>query len=140
MARPNPIRTMMATPLPPKTVQRRLPYRPKLSEVIYTYNILNRYVFDNKLVRPTIVTKTLRKAWGVCYGLAELDYSTGSNCRIQINDKWFSTQWMVTTLAHEMCHQYQWDVYRWDHKDFTGREMNTDSGAHGPSFYMWRER
>lgn len=136
MARPNPIRTMMATPLPSKTVQRRLPYRPKLSEVIYTYNILNRYVFDNKLVRPTIVTKTLRKAWGVCYGLAELDYSTGSNCRIQINDKWFSTQWMVTTLAHEMCHQYQWDVLGPIRED-EGKEWLM---SHGPTFHEHKDR
>jgi hypothetical protein len=136
MARPNPIRAMMASPLPPKTLQRRLPYRPKLSEVIYTYNILNKYVFDNQLDRPNITLKPLQKAWGMCFGLLEEDRETGSNCRIQISDKWYSTQWMVATLAHEMVHQYQWDI-RGPERQENGKDWLM---SHGPSFYEHREQ
>jgi hypothetical protein len=46
----------------------------------------------------------------------------------------------MNTLAHEMIHQYQWDIYRWDHLDYHGKEMFLDSGGHGPSFFMWRDR
>lgn len=136
MARPNPIRVMMATPLPPKTIQRRMPYRPGVEEVEYTYNILNKYVFDNALKKPKIILKSIPKAWGVCFGLTEVDKETRSNCRIRISDKWYSTQWMVTTLAHEMCHQYQWDIYG-PMREEEGKEWLM---SHGPSFLEHRDR
>ena len=47
---------------------------------------------------------------------------------------------LYRVLAHEMVHQYQWDVYRWDYFREYHRAMNTDSEGHGPSFFMWRER
>jgi hypothetical protein len=54
-------------------------------------------------------------------------------------DKWFCQQWFIQTLAHEMVHQWQWDIYRWEKLD-RGEETFTGSGAHGPSFFTWRER
>lgn len=135
MARPNPLRVMMASELPPKTLQRRMPYRPSVDEVEYTYDKLNRYVFDNALKRPEIITSTLQKAWGVCYGLVELEPS-GSNCKIRLMDKWYSIQWMVTTLAHEMCHQYQWDIYGPEREE-NGKHWLM---SHGPSFLEHRDR
>ena len=51
-------------------------------------------------------------------------------------DKWYCKQWLVTTLAHEMCHQYQWEII--------GAErisMGKDPiMSHGPSFFLFRER
>lgn len=136
MARPNPLRTIMATPLPTRTEQRKLPYRPSLEEVIYTYNIINKYVFDNELKRPEIRLKTVTRAWGMCFGMTELDQNTRSNCMIQLSDKWFCVQWMTNILAHEMAHQFQWDNIS------PGRE---DEGkdwlmSHGPSFNRYRAR
>ena len=135
MARPNPLRIIMATELPPKTLQRRMPYRPSLDEVEYTYDKLNRYVFDNALRRPEIALNTLQKAWGICYGLVDIE-PTGSNCKIRLMDKWYSAQWMVTTLAHEMCHQFQWDIYGPEREE-NGKQWLM---SHGPSFLEHRER
>jgi hypothetical protein len=45
----------------------------------------------------------------------------------------------MNTIAHEMVHQYQWDVYRWELAE-DGRQIYMNSGAHGPSFYMFRDR
>ena len=73
----------------------------------------------------------------------DLAFSKGYHCEIDvwyIYDKWFCPQWFMNTLAHEMAHQYQWDIYRWEHLDYHGRPMFEGSGAHGPSFYMWRDR
>jgi hypothetical protein len=136
MARPNPVRAMMATELPPKTLQRRMPYRPSLDEVEYTYSILNKYAFDNALRQPVIVLKQIPQAWGMCFGLVEEDEYTGSNCRIRLSDKWFSTQWMVTTLAHEMCHQYQWDINGPERAEH-GKDWLM---SHGPTFLEHRDR
>ena len=139
MARPNPIRRIMSQPLPMITEQRRKCFRPTQSEVIYAYNIINKYVFDNQLYRPEIELGRLRKIWGYCQWQKD-QQDTGSYCTIKLSDKWFCEQWFMNTLAHEMVHQYQWDIYRWDHLDYYGKEMNRTSGAHGPSFYMWRDR
>jgi hypothetical protein len=96
-------------------------------------------VFDNQLYRPEIELGRLRKIWGYCQWQKD-QQDTGSYCTIKLSDKWFCEQWFMNTLAHEMVHQYQWDIYRWDHLDYYGKEMNKTSGAHGPSFYMWRPK
>jgi hypothetical protein len=136
MARPNPLRVMMSTELPPKALQRRLPYRPSLDEVEYTYDKLNRYVFDNALRQPEIITGIIQKAWGICYGMTDQDPDTGSNCKIRLTDKWYCVQWMVSTLAHEMCHQYQWDVYGPEREELGKGWLM----SHGPTFLEHRER
>ena len=135
MARPNPIRKMMAESLPPKTLQRRLPYRPSIEEVNYTYSLLNRYVFDNALRQPPLEIGILRDAWGMCQGLCKPEDGYKSFCSIKISDKWYCVQWMVSTLAHEMCHQYQWDVYGPEREE-VGKDWLM---SHGPSFLVHRQ-
>lgn len=139
MARPNPIRAIMQADLPGLTYQKRKLFRPTADTVIYSYNIINRYVFDNQLRQPEIRLGVTRKAWGLCQWFDQ-PQTTRSYCRIQLSDKWFCQQWFLNTLAHEMAHQYQWDIYRWEHLDYYGRPMCDDSGGHGPSFFMWRDR
>ena len=139
MARPNPIRAIMATPLPSITYQRRKRFRPSDADVIYAYNIINKYVFDGVLRQPNIQQQSLRKVMGYCTWEHEPQES-GSWCNIRLMDKWFCSQWFMNTLAHEMIHQYQWDVYRYQHHELYGRELFMNSGAHGPTFYEWRDR
>ena len=138
MARPNPIRRIMEQPLPSITYQRRKSFRPTNDDVLYAYKILNRYCFDNQLTRPEIIQHRVKKIWGCCEWLDQ--QPSGSYCKIEISDKWFCQQWFMNTLAHEMVHQFQWDVYRWEHLDSHGREMYQLSGGHGPSFFAWREQ
>ncbi len=139
MARPNPIRRIMSEPLPSITYQRRKSFRPSYQDINYAYNILNKYIFDNELCKPIIVKGTLRRAWGYCQWMPE-EHSPGTYCHIKLMDKWFCPQWFMNTLAHEMVHQYQWDIYRWDHIDYFGKDIYQNSGGHGPSFYAWREK
>jgi len=139
VARPNPIRKIMATELPSITYQRRKSFRPTMDDVDYAYGIINRYVFANQLKKPKIILKNGRKVWGTCQWL-EQKQESGSWCEIQINDKWFCVQWFMNTLAHEMIHQYQWDIDRWTHIERYGRGPNMLSGAHGPSFFEWRDQ
>lgn len=138
MARPNPLRRIMELELPSLTYQRRKLFRPGDEDISYAYKIINKYVFDNCLRMPVIEQGVLRKAWGVCEWRS--NFENGSWVKIRLMDKWFCPQWFMNTLAHEMVHQYQWDIYRWEHLDYYGRPMHECSGGHGPSFYMWRER
>ena len=139
MARPNPIRSIMAQPLPSITYQRRKQFRPSNADITYAYNIINRYVFDNVLVKPVITQGRIPKCWGTCYWL-EQEQANGSWCKIKLVDKWFCEHWFMNTLAHEMVHQYQWDIDRWDHIEQHGRDIHQNSGGHGPSFYVFRDR
>lgn len=126
MARRNPLRELMHTALPPISIQKRKLYRPKLSEVKQIYDILNRYVFDNQLVRPPIQIGVYKKYWGLCLGHEKFQRK-GTYCKIKLVDKWYCVQWLVTTLAHEMVHQYEWDVLR---KPMTHRQ----------SFFIWKSK
>ena len=139
MARPNPIRRIMEQPLPSITYQRRKQFRPSYADIDYAYKILNRYVFDNQLKKPEIIQGTIKKAWGYCQWQLE-EQASGSWCTIKLMDKWYCPQWFMNTLVHEMVHQYQWDIYRWDHLESYGREIHTRSLGHGPSFHVWREQ
>lgn len=139
MARPNPLRRIMSQELPGITYQRRKSFRPTDEDITYSYNIINKYIFDDALTRPVITKGTIRRAWGYCLWQNE-EQETGSWCRIRLMDKWFCPQWFMNTLAHEMVHQYQWDIDRWHHIELHGRDIHQNSGAHGPSFYAWRER
>jgi hypothetical protein len=130
--------------LPCISEQKRLPYRPSVGEVDSLYRVINRNIFDNQLTQPPILIGQMKKAWGRCLWHDDRQRRSswgkpGTWCEIELMDKYISPQWFCTTLAHEMVHQWQWDIYRWQHKKHWGREMFLDSGAHGPSFYLWRE-
>ena len=132
MARPNPIRAIMEADLPSITYQRRKLFRPTHEDALYAYKIINRYVFDNELRRPVIEIAQTKKCWGYCQWQRHHVWN-GSWTTIRLNDKWFCPQWFMNTLAHEMVHQYQWDVYRWEYG------LPENSGGHGPSFFAWRD-
>lgn len=133
MARSNPIRTLMESPLPSISYQRKKQYRPSQEDLILAYNSLNQWVFDNTLVMPELGLIQAKKCWGYCEWLND-EQTSGSYCIIRLNRHWFCQQWFLNTLAHEMVHQYQHDVYRMNNSVYQF------SGAHGPSFFMWRER
>lgn len=51
-------------------------------------------------------------------------------------DKWYCRQWLITTLAHEMCHQYQWDIIG-EQRISGGKDRLM---SHGPSFFIFRDK
>lgn len=128
------LQELMVLPLPTRYQQKRLTFRPSRYLVHHVYELINYEVFDNVLQKPRLeVVPRCRKYWGMCMGHVRKDV-TGSYCTIRMMDKWFCMQWMVTTLAHEMVHQYQWDIL--------GPERQNDGKdwlmSHGPSFYEFK--
>ena len=127
----------MESPLPSLGQQKRLSYRTDINEVARLYRMLNWYVFDYQLPMPVLeVIPRCRKYWGMCYGEEEKFRYRQSYCKIRLMDKWYCKQWLVTTLAHEMCHQYQWDIIGIDRIN----KGKIPIMSHGPSFFVFRER
>jgi hypothetical protein len=128
---------IMREELPPIAYQKRLCYRTDHDEVVKLYRILNKHVFNNKLIMPEIeVVGRCRKYWGMCYGSLQMPTKTKSFCKIRMMDKWYSRQWLIIVLAHEMCHQYQWDVEGLKRLN-KGLEPIM---SHGPSFFIFRDK
>jgi len=128
---------LMDSPLPSLGYQKRLQYRTNYSEVVNLYHHLNYYIFDEALRIPEIeVVPRCRQYWGICFGFYEKSYSRKSLCKIRMMDKWYCKQWLITTLAHEMCHQYQWDILG-EAREQEGKERLM---SHGPSFFVYRDK
>lgn len=140
MPRSKRLLSLMETELPRVSEQKRLLYRTTVDEVKYYYNVINEDIFRGKLIIPDIlVTPRCRGYWGICqakYLLPDLKNRHLSNCSIKLMDKWFCQQWLITTLAHEMCHQYQWDI-EGPKRMRMGLEPIM---SHGPSFFRHREK
>ena len=126
---------LMSTQLPTKTQQRRKVYRPDLRRVNQIYRLLNQVIFDNQLVRPQIILAQERKSLGWCKGYY-YKVSPGTYCTIKLANKFYSIQWLIMVLAHEMAHQYQWDIIGTSRiKQGRQRKM-----SHGPSFFIHRKQ
>lgn len=96
------------------------------------YTLINREVFQNKLVPCEIVIRPMRTAWGWCVGLEKKD---DLYCKIELPPVWPYEQYLITALAHEMCHQYQWEVLSAQRKKLGQSAIM----SHGPSFFQWRD-
>ena len=123
--------------LPNKTYQKRLYYRTNYREVVQLFGIINKEIFNERLSLPEIqIMSRCRLYWGICIAKSfSPNYdSRKSNCIIRLSDKWFCKQWLITTLAHEMCHQYQWDVE--GIKRINNGKIPIMS--HGPSFFIYK--
>ena len=59
-----------------------------------------------------------------------------TKCTITIQQNWFCIQWLIMVLAHEMCHQYQWDII--------GKQQLKKGKfpvmSHGPSFFVRKKQ
>jgi hypothetical protein len=132
------ISKLMELPLPSLTEQRKKAYRPSLRKIKAMYRLINEEIFKNKLSMPEIQLVKRSKYWGLCMGKGRWGrpYPTGSYCIIKITNKFYSQQWMIATLAHEMVHQYQWDIYSGKRK----KQGKLPIMSHGPSFYAWRNK
>jgi len=127
---------LMQEELPNITFQRKMYYFTSIREVKSLYRLINREIFNNKLIMPEISVKRLRGAWGDCAGIMVPPIPNKSRCVIRLSERWYCRQWLIITLAHEMVHQYQWDIYS------ARREKRGLSPiiSHGPSFFKWRKK
>jgi SprT-like family len=129
------LRELMELPLPTIYEQKRLIFRPSVRFAHHAYELINYEIFGNNLYKPKLeIQSHCRKYWGMCMGHTHRTV-TGSYCTIRIMDKYFCPQWFITTLAHEMVHQYQWDILG-PEREKDGKEWLM---SHGPTFFDFRE-
>jgi hypothetical protein len=127
----------MSENLPNISYQKKMGYRTNNTEVENLYKLINQTIFESKLIMPEIeVRGRCRQYWGVCFGEIEKPNESHTYCRIRVMDKWFCKQWLITTLAHEMCHQYQWDIIGEERKN-QGKDPLM---SHGPTFFIYRPK
>lgn len=131
------LKKLMGEELPNLTFQRKLSYVTDVREVKAIYRLLNKEVFENRLKMPQIeVRHRLQGTWGYCVGLEMPFNNKKSNCAIIMSARWYCKQWLIMAVAHEMCHQYEWDI-------ISKRRIAIGLPpvmAHGPTFYMWRDK
>lgn len=131
------LKILMDKELPDLRYQRAKKYRPKLKEIQAIYRCINREVFYGKLKMPKFHIKRIHGDWwGACEAKSGRRYKTKSNCIIWLADRWYCQQWLVSTLVHEMVHQYQWDIY----SRIRIKRGEPPIMSHGPSFYIWRKK
>jgi hypothetical protein len=128
---------LMSEPLPSIGLQKKLSYRPTKREVKKLYNIINEEIFNNELPPAHLEVKShCRGYWGLCMAQGFNPKKKSSQCKIRLTDRWYCKQWLIDTLAHEMVHQYQWDIYSKE-RAVEGKEPIM---SHGPSFYKFRKQ
>lgn len=120
----------MQQELPSISQQRAKPYRPTVGQARYYFRLLNHLIFQDQLLVPLITVRRLHGAWGLCQGHDDL------SCDIHLTDRYYCRQWFLTVLAHEMCHQYQWQILGADRVKCGRRPIM----SHGPTFFLFRDR
>jgi len=123
----NDLRKLMARP-----VALGLKYQLAPRRARHLYTLINQEVFQNKLAPCEIVIRPMRTAWGWCVGLEKHHRRF---CRIELPPVWPFEQYLITALAHEMCHQYQWEILSAQRGELGLNAIM----SHGPSFFEWRE-
>ena len=109
-------------------------FKPTLDRGQEIYNLINRYVFDNGLDPAKLNIKRTRGYWGMCEG----DVNATNNLytkEIILTNRFPNLFHFVAVVAHEMVHQFQWDVLS-NERQSQGLDPIM---SHGPSFFAWRE-
>ncbi len=124
----------MESPLPSVDEQVGETYKPSKQEVYEVYDLLNEHVFENKLTRPKIGLRKI-KWWGLCLGYTLKDQGR-HGVDIHLFKAFPCKQWLVVILAHEMVHQYQWDIHG-PERIAAGKKAIL---SHGPTFVAFRKK
>lgn len=116
-------------------------FKPTDRQLVRYFNLLNAAIFDKKLQRPVLKISKMRSMWGYCSVLN--DDPLHPRTKIVVNANYPCKQFFIATLAHEMVHQYQWEVLAQRHARLALRKRRARRGripsmSHGPSFVQWR--
>lgn len=132
----NELQKLMHEELPPITYQRRKAYKTSIKEISYLYELLNREVFNNKLYKPKFYLVLKPKLYfGYCTPIPH-KANKKAHCTISLTKSWACKQWLIMILAHEMCHQYQWDILS---KERISKGLKPVF-SHGPTFFMHKKK
>ena len=110
-------------------------YKTNIREIKALYRLINATIFNDSLVMPEIKLVRLRNAWAYCEG-DECPFSKNkTRCTIYVHENWYRKNYLISTIAHEMVHQYQWDIISRKRQ----KQGLCSIMSHGPTFFQWRD-
>ena len=114
-------------------------FTPTVEQCQSWFRILNRGMFGSNLTQPTLVVRRMIKDWGLCiadwdnrkcragtFNQRVIPYHVPINYRIELHNKFPRWKDFIETLAHEMVHLYQMQVWKDPYSN------------HNSNFYSWR--
>ena len=114
-------------------------FTPTIEQCQSWFRTFNRGMFNGNLTEPKIIVRPMRFDWGLCvadwdnrkcrkgrFDQRKLPYHIPIDYRIELHDKYPTWKDFLETLAHEMVHLYQMQVWKDPYSN------------HNANFYSWR--
>ena len=116
-------------------------FMPSVEQCQSWFRTLNRGMFGNNLQEPELIVRRMIYDWGLCvvdwdnrkcrkgtFNQSVIPYHLGDNLsyRIELHNKFPRWKDFIETLAHEMVHLYQMQVWKDPYSN------------HNEYFYSWR--
>ena len=114
-------------------------FTPTIEQCQSWFGILNRGMFGGNLIEPTITVRSMKFDWGLCiadwdnrkcragrFNQRVIPYHVPIDYRIELHNKFPRWKDFIETLAHEMVHLYQMQVW------------NDPYSNHNANFYSWK--
>ena len=114
-------------------------FTPTVEQCQSWFRILNRGMFGSNLTQPTLIVRRMVKDWGLCiadwdnrkcragtFNQRVIPYHVPIDYKIELHNKFPKWKDFIETLAHEMVHLYQMQVW------------NDPYSNHNANFYSWK--
>ena len=114
-------------------------FTPTVEQCQSWFRILNRGMFGSNLTQPTLIVRRMIYDWGLCvadwdnrkcrkgtFNQRIIPYHVPINYRIELHNKFPRWKDFIETLAHEMIHLYQMQVWKDPYSN------------HNSNFYSWK--
>ena len=114
-------------------------FTPTVEQCQSWFRILNRGMFGSNLTQPILVVRRMIYDWGLCvadwdnrkcrkgtFDQRVIPYHVPINYRIELHNKFPRWKDFIETLAHEMVHLYQMQVWKDPYSN------------HNSNFYSWK--
>ena len=114
-------------------------FTPTVEQCQSWFRILNRGMFGSNLTQPTLIVRRMIYDWGLCvadwdnrkcrkgtFDQRVIPYHVPINYRIELHNKFPRWKDFIETLAHEMVHLYQMQVWKDPYSN------------HNANFYSWK--
>jgi len=114
-------------------------FTPTVEQCQSWFRILNRGMFGRNLIEPTLVVRRMIYDWGLCiadwdnrkcrkgtFNQQVIPYHVPIDYRIELHNKFPRWKDFIETLAHEMIHLYQMQVWKDPYSN------------HNSNFYSWK--
>ena len=114
-------------------------FTPTVEQCQSWFRILNRGMFGRNLIQPKIIVRRMINDWGLCiadwdnrkcrkgtFNQQVIPYHVPIDYRIELHNKFPRWKDFIETLAHEMIHLYQMQVWKDPYSN------------HNSNFYSWK--